>query len=207
MCWNSAYYKFLEEESSLNAEKLTKKVYNERLKKLKKDLKPSAYKTLEWWDKYRAKWIDSFLKPKNVLHKIEIQHILGLELSPWHSKVFADIKDLDFEFIKNNVVKKAVEFSKYINNSYLRNGDKSIVLTCGSGFKFFFKKECWLEITPTFLEGEWMVWKWQFDENTSILNFHQTNTNGVVPLNFPKEEKYKDDLQKFFHEQLKSMSA
>jgi hypothetical protein len=198
--WNNEYYQYL--ENLQNNKEIRHHKNQFQLKK-----KPNSFGTMDWWDKHRAKWIDSFLKPDNVTHKIEIQHILGLELSPWHSKVFTDIKDINIDFAIEMVVKRAVEFSKHINNHYLREENKSLVLTCGAGFKNFFKAQNGEQITPNFLDGKWRVWKWQFDDDTSIINFHQTNTKGAVTLNFPNKEIFKEDLQLFLVEQLKAMLA
>jgi hypothetical protein len=167
----------------------------------------SAYGTLNWWNKYRADWVNSFLKPSNIKYQIEIQHIIGLELSPWHSRKFAEIRDIDIQHAKDIVVDKAVTFSKHINNPYLRNDTCSLVLTCGAGFKNFFKKEEWIEITPTFLEGKWNVSIWKYNKETSIINFHQTNTKGPVKLNFPNDPNMVSSIQAFLSEQLKAMLA
>ena len=205
--WNRELYCYLKLKSNLEfdlkSKKIKKNKYNQELKKNS----PSAYGTLIWWNDYRAKWVDTFLKPNNIDYQIEIQHILGLELSPWHSTKFTDIKDIDIAFAKKNVVDIAVKFSKVINNPFLRNNEHSIVLTCGAGFKFFFIKEIWEDITPDFLKIKWQVWKWKYNENTSILCFHQINTNGPVPLNFPNDIKIKKDMQDFISEQLKKMLA
>jgi hypothetical protein len=177
------------------------------VKKNKDKKKLSAYGTLNWWDKYRAGWIDSFLKPSSVDYKIEIQHILGLELSPWHSKKFTEITDIDIQHVRVNVVDKAVTFSKQINNPFLRKDDCSIVLTCGAGFKNFFKKEKWEKVTPDFLRGKWEVWLWKYDEKTAILNFHQIKTKGAVKLNFPNDQNWSQSIQEFLLLQLKAMLA
>ena len=160
---------------------------------------------MNWWENYRSGWIDSFLKPSDLRYKIEIQHILGLELSPWHSTKFTDIADIDIQHVKTYVVAKAVAFSKHINNTFLRKDNSSIVLTCGAGFKNFFKNEEWEDVTPVFLADKWAVWCWKYDTQTSIINFHQVNTKGAVKLNFPNDPNWAQSIQDFLSLQLKSM--
>lgn len=201
--WNDRYYSYKRKVKELNnqfdAGSLIRRDLNKKLRAIEK---PKAYGTLRWWDNFRAQWVESFIKPKDVNYQIEIQHILGLELSPWHSKVFADIKDIDIDFAISSVVDKAVMFSKHIHNPYLRDDNRSLVLTCGAGFKNFFNAKKWEEITPDFLKASWKVWQWKYDTNTSIINFHQTNTKGAVRLNFPDDEINNSAIQKFLLKQL-----
>lgn len=181
----------------------TEKFYSEI--KVSDKKKITAYGTLNWWNKYRAGWINSFLKPPTVNYEIGIENILGLELSPWHSRKFTDIGNIDYKFVMENVVDKAVLFSKQINNPFLRIENYSIVLTCGSGFKSFFKNETWMQVTPAFLKRKWNVWVWKYDEETSIINFHQVDTKGPVKLNFPNDPAWEKEIQDFLSDHLKAM--
>ncbi|HLX53392.1 MAG TPA: hypothetical protein VKR58_05610, partial [Aquella sp.] len=181
-------------------------IYLDTLLKMEQDYYSSskekiAKKTFDWWHKFRANWINEFFKPSDLRYHIRISNILGLELSPWHSNTFSQIKSINPEFIKEHTMHWACKFSKLINNPLLRNNNNSIILSCGSGFKSFFHKEKWQEITPDFLNKKWKVWRWKYDNDTIILNFHQTATKGVVKLNFPNNINIRSELQKFVSKQ------
>ena len=206
--WNNQYYGYLNQIKSLNDQFNRGEIARKDLKINRLLIpKPVAFGTMQWWNKYRAQWIEEFLKPDGLNYQIEVQHILGLELSPWHSKVFTDIESIDVNYCLDKVVNKAVLFSKQINNPWLREGNLSLVLSCGAGFIKILNNQEWKEITPDFLQGSWKVWRWKYDSDTAIINFHQTNTKGAVTLNFPDNNSNKNSLQEFLLKQLKSMLA
>ncbi|HLP73293.1 MAG TPA: hypothetical protein VK155_10350 [Bacteroidales bacterium] len=95
------------------------------------ELPPFSY-TYAWWYRNKLSW----LIKNNLCEKVELDEIIGLELTPWHSETFSEMKNtVTPESIFKYVILPAFEFSKKIKNDHFRQGNKSIVIAKGSPLK------------------------------------------------------------------------
>lgn len=131
-------------KNKLKNEKPLESQFKDFHEKNKSEALPILYKTYSWWHTNRLMW----LKNSGLYNDVPyLNEIMGLELTPWHSTNFIQMagtidskKEKNLMAMWDYVIYPAIMFSRKIENGYLNNDQRSIVIAKGAELRNFFKK-------------------------------------------------------------------
>lgn len=154
--------------------------------------------TLKWWKNNRVKWVNTIFNKT-----VTLDNILGIELTPWHTTSFNELRrTLKSSEVKDYVLKPAAVISKLITNKYLNNGKYSIVIGRGlMGVEAVKKNVIFQPCVSRLLKGEQLKWnisRGMLDETTILIDF--SRRKGGFGMGLPQSDKLKD----FFRSELRS---
>jgi hypothetical protein len=159
--------------------------------------------TLRWWDDNRVRWINEVFGAHDEA-PATLDNIVGLELTPWHTRSFGEIAStMNGKQVANYVFKPAAVMSKQIKNRYLCEGEKSIVIGRGLqgvlAVRDLVRFEPCVTPLPARIEEKWSVRRGVLDDQTILIDF--SRKRGGFGMKFPVHP----ELSPFFESELQSL--